>query len=124
MKLIRYEFNGEGLFNALDYLYSADMTKDDEIEFNKADDYFEYNLKPIKNVDLSKWYKCYFTEVGFNKFRPYITIMNNLFEKYVDELGIGELIKLEVPDDISVIYKDEYQVAIANEDIESLNKKG
>ena len=119
MKITRYEFCGEGLFNALDYLYGADMDREDAIEFSKVENIFENNLPTPHYISYDSSYgipRFYFTEFGNKKFRKEINILVDLFDRYCSEFGTITKVTKSFDDNSSfkVIYKDRYQVLVQN----------
>jgi len=120
MKIIRYEYNGDGLFTAFDYLYDVDMNHDDANDFSYAENYFENNLPTVTGIDLSKYFKFYFTEAGVKKFSKPLSIISNLFKLYVDEPNSLNIISLDVPDNIRYVYKDMYQIVIQDDIINNI----
>lgn len=114
MKLYRYEFNHDGIFNSLDYLYSADMTKNDYEDFCKVDNVFDKKLPTAdyKNIDLSEPFKFYFTEYGAKRFKKELLTLQYLFETYCSDDGNFDIVELDVSDNTDIVYKDRFQVAI------------
>lgn len=110
MKLYRYEFKGDGLFTALDYLYDIDMEVNDAEDFKKAEDYFEQYLPTVSNISLAKPFRFYFTEDGIEKFGPYIDIFVRLFQKYYKD-KVNRMI-IDAPAIRYTIYHDKYQMVI------------
>ena len=112
MKLIRYEFAGEGIFDAMDYLYSADMDKEDQIDFSKIENTFKKKLPAPLGYPMTGIIKFYFTEYGYKRFYKELTDLCNLFDIYCINDGQSKKISINVPDDTKFNYRDKFQVAL------------
>lgn len=112
MKLTRFEFADEGIFDAMDYLYSADMTHDDEVDFGKIEDTFEKKLPAPLGYPMTGIIKFYFTEYGYKRFYKELTNLCNLFDIYCMDAGQSKKISINVPDNTKFNYKDKFQVAL------------
>ena len=114
MKLTRFEFDNDGIFNALDYLYMADMTIDDKIDFDKVEESFEKNLKAPMFISSAKPYKFYFTKEGVEKFKTELETLERLFKEYAETSSVRFEKKIHlINQDDNIVYRDIYQMALS-----------
>lgn len=113
MKLFRYEFAGDGIFNALDYLYDADMDMDDYKMLCEIENMFEDKL-PTTKLTHTFEYKYYFTSYGNKFFEKQLNNLKYLFDTYCKDYGSMNVIIIDNPSNDVIIYKDKYQMAIIN----------
>ncbi len=110
MVLIRYTFNGEGIFRAMQLFDKADMTVADEQDLYDAERPFEEYMSVPDVCTIMGDTKSYFTEKGEKFFLDSLETISFYFENYFGDLGKVE--KEVIRHSGEVLYQDCYQVVL------------
>jgi len=118
----RFEFGGVGIFHAIDLLLECDMERNDWEYLDWAYNKFENELI-VPDASVVEGTRSYFTEQGLNHFSEPLVVFVSLFQKYLEEAGIGELFveHRNIYDD-EIAYSDNFQILIQNIDSEKERK--
>jgi hypothetical protein len=110
----RYTFDGVGIFHAIDLLLECDMERNDREDLDWACNKFENELI-VPDASVVEGTRSYFTEQGLDHFSEPLVVFVSLFQKYLEEAGIGELSveHRNVPDD-KIAYSDNFQILTKN----------
>lgn len=109
--MIRYEFNGTGMFHSLPLLEDCDMERADAEELEKIEYIFENEL-PHPDVEWDKNTKCWFKEEGDARFAFELESLQELFRIYLEYAGLGTLTIKEDDPVGDIIYEDAWQVVV------------
>ena len=112
--ITRYEYNNIGIFEALDYLYEADMDMDDYKELGDIEDVFDKKLPTMPFISVDTIYKFYFTEYGTKRFKNCLDRLVELFNTYCDANKVN-IISIEYPiNEDLIVYRDKFQIVVKN----------
>ena len=115
MKVTRYEFDETGIFHAMELFDGFSMEDEDAQNYKYAEERFECNLEipDILSNENNIKTRSFFTEEGLKAFSLELYILCDLFERYCEGAGFGEMKKITLDiDEDSVVYQDEYQVLV------------
>ena len=116
IKVTRYEFDGIGIFHAIDLLECCQMEKKDINLLEETVKKFNKKLPlPSTFKDNKKiHFISFFTEQGLVDFAILLKNLSDLFIKYCETAGFGEINKTVycIPKNM-IEYQDNYQILIS-----------
>ena len=123
IKVTRYEFDGTGIFHAIDLLESCQMGKKDVNLLEETVKTFNQKL-PLPSIfkDNKKiHFMSFFTEYALVDFAILLKNLSDLFIKYCETAGFGEINKTVyyIPKNM-IEYQDNYQILISEDNYSHL----
>ena len=120
IKCTRFTFGDTGLFHATELLERMNMEAVDWAEYQWAMHEFNSGLEvpdicqPVTGIKTHS----FFTDEGLKSFNLALDILCELFQKYAEAAGLGELQErvYMIPEE-DILYQDEYQVLIPEDKI-------
>ena len=108
--LLRFEFGGTGMFNALGLFAGCDMERRDAEELEKIEDVFNRDL-PCPDITPPKNTRFWFTSEGVAKFREELKSFMYLSSRYSEDARLGVLRVVAKNAADNIVYADRWQVA-------------
>ena len=120
IKCTRFTFGNTGLFQATELLDDADMEAVDWAEYQWAMHEFNAGLEvpDICQPRAGIKTRSFFTDEGLKSFSLALDVLYELFQKYAEAAGLGEIQErvYMIPEE-DILYQDEYQVLIPEDKI-------